>query len=76
MPVWEAFNQFITLWTNSADDNLMIFFLFFPESRIWHFMQTVFIGDNLHEMSKTGSEKSKKKKSILIVVFWIFYPES
>ena len=38
-----------TLWTNSADDKLMIFFLFFPEKSMWHFMQTVFIGDNLHE---------------------------
>ena len=29
-----------------------IFFLFFPENRSWHFMQIVFTGDNLHEMSK------------------------
>ena len=28
-----------------------IFFLFFPKNRIWHLIQTVFIGDNLHEMS-------------------------
>ena len=28
-----------------------IFSLFFPENRIWHFMQIVSIGDNLHEMS-------------------------
>ena len=28
-----------------------IFFLFFPENRIWHFMQIVSLGDNLHEMS-------------------------
>ena len=26
--------------------------LFFAENRIWHFMQNVSIGDNLHEMSK------------------------
>ena len=25
---------------------------FFPEYRIWYVMQTVFLGDNLHEMSK------------------------
>ena len=25
------------------------FFLFFPENRIWHFMEIVSIGDNLHE---------------------------
>ena len=29
-----------------------IFFLFFPEIRLWHFMQIVSKGDNLHEMSK------------------------
>ena len=28
-----------------------IFFLFFTENRIWHFMQIVSLGDNLHEMS-------------------------
>ena len=37
------------LWANSAD-KLVTFFLFFPENRIWHFMQIVSIGDNLHEM--------------------------
>ena len=31
----------------------MIFFLFFPESIFWHFMQIVSSGDNLHEMSKS-----------------------
>ena len=31
---------FTTLWANSAD-NKLIFFLFFPENRIWHFMQIV-----------------------------------
>ena len=30
-----------TLWTISADDKLMIFFLFYLENRIRHFMQTV-----------------------------------
>ena len=43
---------YTTLWANSADDKLLIFFLFSPENRIWHFMQIVSIGDNLHEMSK------------------------
>ena len=42
---------FTTLWAFSADDKLMIFFLFFPVNRIWHFMQIVSWGDNLHEMS-------------------------
>ena len=35
----------------SADDILKYFFLFFPENRIWHFMQIDSIGDDLHEMS-------------------------
>ena len=30
---------FTTLWAFSAENKLMIFFLFFPENRIWHFMQ-------------------------------------
>ena len=29
------------LWTDLADNKLVIFFLFFLENRIWHFMQTV-----------------------------------
>ena len=29
-----------------------IFFLSFPENRLWHLMQTVSLGDSLHEMSK------------------------
>ena len=29
----------------------MKFFLFFPENRIWHFMQIISLGDNLYEMS-------------------------
>ena len=28
---------FTTLWVDSVDDKLMIFFLFFPENRILHF---------------------------------------
>ena len=28
-----------------------MFFLFFPDNRIWYFMQIVSIGDNFHEMS-------------------------
>ena len=42
---------FTTLWAFSADDRLMIFFLFSPENRIWHFMQIVSLGDNLQESS-------------------------
>ena len=47
----------LPLWTNSADDGLTVFsvfflfffYLFFPENRHWHFMQTDSSGDNLGE---------------------------
>ena len=51
-------------WINLADENLMIFMLFPPENKLWHFMQTVSLGDNLHEMSKHIFYQKKKKKSI------------
>ena len=35
------------LWADSADDKLMIVFLFFPENRLFSGK-----GDNLHEVSK------------------------
>ena len=31
--------------------HIEIFFLFFLENKIWHFMQIVSNGDNLHEIS-------------------------
>ena len=43
---------FTTIWANSADNKLTILFLFFPENGLWHFMQIVSLGDNLHESSK------------------------
>ena len=46
---------FPTLLANSADYKLVIFFLFSSENGIGHFMQIVFIGDNLHEMSNLVS---------------------
>ena len=39
------------LGANLADDKLMIFFLLFQKYGIWHFMQIVSLGDNLHEVS-------------------------
>ena len=39
-----------TLRANSVDDKLVIVFLFFPENRIWRFMQIVSTEDNLHEI--------------------------
>ena len=75
----------LSIWTNSADDKLMIIFLFFPENRIWHFMQIVSIGDNLHEMSKPVFRENKKNFSVCrllkilalfpYIVCWKFYPE-
>ena len=55
---------FTSLLTNSADDKLLRFFLFFPEKMIWHFMQivkTCFLG--------------KVRKQFQFVVCWKFYPE-
>ena len=53
-----------------------IFFLFFLGNRIWHFMQTVSIGDNLHEMSNPVFWLIKnKKKNDLFVICWTC-PES
>ena len=42
---------FTILLANSGDHKLVIFFLFFLEKSIWHFMQIVTTGDTLHEMS-------------------------
>ena len=41
----------ITLGKIFSRQHTEIFFLFFPENSIWHFMQIVSNGDNLHEMS-------------------------
>ena len=46
---------FIILWANSADEKLTIFFLLFPENRLWLFMQIVSQGGKLHEMTKSPS---------------------
>ena len=51
---------FTTLWAFSADDKLMIFFLFFPENRIRHFIKEticmkchiLFSGKNKKNISK------------------------
>ena len=44
----------LPLWATSADDTLMILFLFFSEIGIWHFKQYVSIGNNVREISKPG----------------------
>ena len=38
----------------------MTVYLFFPENRIWYFMQMVSIGDNLHKLSKLVFWENKK----------------
>ena len=49
-------------------------FLFFPENRLWHFMQIVSsTGDNLHEMSKPYF-LGRIRKIFQNVVCWNFYP--
>ena len=53
--------NFTAIWAISACDTLMIFFLFFPENRIWHFMQIVSNGDNLHDMSKSVFWEQQEK---------------
>ena len=47
---------FTTLWANSADAKLKVCFVsIIQKHRIWHFMQIVSTGDNLHEMPKLFS---------------------
>ena len=57
----QAALTFTILWANSADDKLVLFFSYFTENRIWHFMQIVSNGDNLHEMLNPVFWKNKKK---------------
>ena len=46
------------------------YFYFFPESRLWHFMQIVSVGDNLHECQSLFSGKNRKKYQFAIC--WIY----
>ena len=66
-----------------------IFLIFFPENRIWHSMQIVSLGDNLHELSYPvwiwhfiqiaqiviSCFLRKIRKIFQNVVCWKFYPE-
>ena len=51
------------LWANWADDKLMLFLVFFLKIRIWHFMQMVSLGENLHGVSNSFFLESKKNIS-------------
>ena len=59
---------FTTLKANLADDK---FVLFFPENRIWRFMQSFSIGDSLHEMPNPVFWETYIKNGIC----WNFYHE-
>ena len=39
------------LGANSAENKMAIVFLFLLDNRIWHFMQIVSLGDNMHDVS-------------------------
>ena len=57
----------LTLWAYSADDKLLIVFLFFPENRLWHFMWIAREGNSWHEMSASFLEKKENiSKSCLL----------
>ena len=47
------YKEITSLLTHSADDKFVIFWLFFPYNRFWHFTQIVSTGDNLHEIPKS-----------------------
>ena len=53
------FLTFSTLGKKFSRLHFEIFFLFFPENRIWHFMQIVSIEENLHKMSKSFFSRKK-----------------
>ena len=53
------------LCKNFSEQRFEIFFLFFLENMIWHFMQNVSLGDNLHDVSDPiFQEKIRKISSI------------
>ena len=64
--------SFNTVWINSADDKLIIFFLFFPENRIWHFMQIVSLETICTISEPVFWEKAGKFQ---YAVCWELYPD-
>ena len=50
--------------------HIEIFFFFFPENRIRHFMQIVSNGDNLHEKSNPVFWENKKISPICRLLNW------
>ena len=55
---------FTSLWANSAEDKLMIFFLFFPEYRIQHFMKLSPMASDLHEFAFLGKSEKNMLKTL------------
>ena len=52
-----------TSWVNAADDKLVIVFLYFPQSRIWHFIQIVsYLKWTRKDFFLEQKKKKKKKK--------------
>ena len=52
---------FTTVWANSADDKLIVFFSSFSQKMGFDISCSISTADNLHEMSKPVSlEKSEK----------------
>ena len=52
---------YMNLHHPAGGGKLIIFFLLFPENSLWHFMQIVFVGDNMHEVSVYFPGKNKKQ---------------
>ena len=63
---------FITFWANSACDKVVVV-LVYPENRIWHFMQIVFIGDNIHEMSNPVLKIKHAEELFRISIWWLYF---
>ena len=59
----------ITLWADSAVSKLLICFLFFPENKIWHFIQIVSC------MECQSLFSGKIRKIFQNVICWNFYAE-
>ena len=51
--------------------HIEIFFSFFPENRIWHFMQIGSNGDNLHEVSDPSFLGKIRKISPIICLLYL-----
>ena len=53
-------NEQILPGKNFSRQQFYNIFLFYPEKRLWQFMQIVSLGDNFHEMSKPFPGKIRK----------------